>query len=136
MELTISTPNPWKDLDNLLQTDSNCNIELEKKFGVRIAEAVSALTKNIKLAKEHQMLDSLTRIKKLQPEVWAIKLADRITNLQPPPPFWDNKKKIKYQQEAKIILSELKEGNDFLARRLETKIEEYGNYLNVDLHRE
>ncbi len=108
--------------------------ELENKFGVRIAEAVSALTKNKEVPKEQQMHDSLTRIKKLQPEVWAIKLADRITNLQPPPPNWDNEKKIKYQKEARIILSELKEGNDFLARRLETKIVEYGKYLNVDLH--
>ncbi len=33
LELTISSPIPWKDLDNLLQTDSICNIELEKKFG-------------------------------------------------------------------------------------------------------
>ena len=108
--------------------------ELENKFGVRIAEAVSALTKNKEVPKEQQMHDSLTRIKKLQPEVWAIKLADRITNLQPPPPNWDNEKKIKYQKEARIILSELKEGNDFLARRLETKIVEYGKYLNVDLY--
>lgn len=108
--------------------------ELENKFGVRIAEAVSALTKNKEVPKEQQMHDSLTRIKKLQPEVWAIKLADRITNLQPPPPNWDNEKKNKYQKEARIILSELKEGNDFLARRLETKIVEYGKYLNVDLH--
>jgi guanosine-3',5'-bis(diphosphate) 3'-pyrophosphohydrolase len=110
--------------------------ELENKFGVRIAEAVSALTKNKEVPKEQQMHDSLTRIKKLQPEVWAIKLADRITNLQPPPPNWDNEKKIKYQKEARIIFSELKEGNDFLARRLETKIVEYGKYLNVDLHDE
>ena len=110
--------------------------ELKNKFGVTIAEAVSALTKNKELPKEQQMQDSLTRIKKLQPEVWAIKLADRITNLQPSPPNWDNEKKIKYQKEARIILSELRVGNDFLARRLETKIVEYGNYLNSDLHDE
>lgn len=106
--------------------------ELENKFGIEIAKAVSALTKNSELSKEQQMQDSLVRIKKLQPEVWAIKLADRITNLQQPPSFWDNSKKIKYQQEARTILNELKYGNDFLARRLETKIEEYGNYLSVD----
>jgi guanosine-3',5'-bis(diphosphate) 3'-pyrophosphohydrolase len=104
--------------------------ELENKFGVEIAKAVSALTKNKELPKEKRMQDSLTRIKKLQVEVWAIKLADRITNLQPPPPHWDNEKKIKYQKEARIIIGELKEGNEFLAQRLEAKIEEYGNYIN------
>lgn len=103
--------------------------ELENKFGVEIAKAVSALTKNSELPKEQQMQDCLTRIKKLQSEVWAVKLADRITNLQPPPPNWSEEKKIKYQKEARIILSELKDGNDFLVRRMEKKIEEYGNYI-------
>lgn len=108
--------------------------ELENKFGVEIAKAVLALTKNKKLQKEQQMPDSLERIKKLQKEVWAVKLADRITNLQQPPSTWNNAKKIKYQQEARTILHELKDGNDFLARRLEAKIEAYGNYITPDLH--
>jgi guanosine-3',5'-bis(diphosphate) 3'-pyrophosphohydrolase len=119
--------------DTIEDTSTNFE-ELENKFGIEIAKAVSALTKNIELPKEQQMLDSLARIKKLQSEVWAIKLADRITNLQKPPSNWDNAKKIKYQQEARTILNELKYGNDFLANRLEAKIEEYGNYLTVDEH--
>jgi guanosine-3',5'-bis(diphosphate) 3'-pyrophosphohydrolase len=108
--------------------------ELENKFGIEIAKAVSALSKNNELPKAQQMKDSLERIKKLQPEVWAIKLADRITNLQEPPFNWDNSKKIKYQQEARTILKELKAGNEFLANRLEAKIEEYGTYLNPNIN--
>jgi guanosine-3',5'-bis(diphosphate) 3'-pyrophosphohydrolase len=104
--------------------------EIEKVFGFNIAMAVSALTKNNDLPKEKQMQDSLKRIKKLGTEVWAVKIADRITNLQPPPPHWDNFKKIKYQEEAKVILRELREGNYFLSKRLEEKIEEYENYTN------
>jgi guanosine-3',5'-bis(diphosphate) 3'-pyrophosphohydrolase len=103
--------------------------ELENKFGIEIAKAVSSLSKNEELPKEQQMQDSLTRIKNLQAEVWAIKLADRITNLQPPPPHWDKEQKTKYQKEARIILGELKNGNEFLAKRLEVKIAEYGNYI-------
>ena len=117
-------------LHDTIEDTSTDFSELENKFGVEIAKSVSALTKSSELPKEQQMQDSLTRIKKLQSEVWAIKLADRITNLQPPPPHWDKEKKIKYQKEARIILSELKDGNDFLAKRLEKKIEEYGNYIN------
>tara|TARA_R100000935_G_C2839825_1_gene170328 strand:- start:5564 stop:6121 length:558 start_codon:yes stop_codon:yes gene_type:complete len=108
--------------------------ELENMFGIEIANAVSALTKNSELPKEQQMKDCLARIKKLQPEVWAIKLADRITNLQKPPSDWENSKKIKYQQEARTILKELKAGNEFLANRLEAKIEAYGIYLTVNLN--
>ena len=103
--------------------------ELESKFGIEVATAVSALTKNNDLPKEQSMVDSLARIKKMSYEVWAVKLADRITNLQPPPAHWNNEKKIAYREEAKLILNELKDGNDYLAKRLETKIEEYQVYI-------
>ena len=57
------------------------------------------------------MKDCLMRIK-LQPvAIWAVKLSDRITNLQPPPLTWNEQKKIRYQEEARTILRELKEGN-------------------------
>ena len=78
------------------------------------------------------MNDSLKRIKSIPTEIWAVKLADRITNLQPPPPHWDNDRKNRYREEAKLIHSELKGGNEFLARRLERKIEEYGGYLESE----
>lgn len=103
---------------------------LENIFGVEIANGVSALTKNSSLPKEQQMQDSLSRIKKLQSEVWAVKLADRITNLQPPPTHWDKQKKIKYLDEARIILRELKDGNNYLAKRLEAKIAKYKKYIS------
>lgn len=99
--------------------------ELENLFSTEIAEAVTALTKNTSLPKTERMADSLARIRKLRPEVWAVKLADRITNLQPPPPHWDKEKIAKYHAEAKTILRELKDGNDYLAKRLEKKIAEY-----------
>ena len=76
------------------------------------------------------MQDCIRKIKLLQPEVWAVKLADRITNLQPPPLHWNNERKIKYRDEAGFILSELKDGNDFLAKRLEGKIVEYGGDID------
>ena len=117
-------------LHDTLEDTSTDFGELENKFGTEIATAVSALTKNKELPKEQQMMDCLTRIKKLQTEVWAVKLADRITNLQPPPPHWDRAKIIKYHDEAKLILNELIDGNPFLAKRLEGKIEEYGNFID------
>ena len=99
--------------------------ELEITFGIAIAQAVSALSKNQDLPKDQQMQDSLNRIKLLPSEVWAVKLADRITNLQPPPSHWTNKKKHAYKQEAQQILNELHNANDYLAKRLEQKINEY-----------
>jgi len=88
------------------------------------------LTKNSDLPKEEQMPDTLARVKELPMEIWAIKLADRITNLQAPPADWDKKKKMEYYKESKTIFNELKEGNAFLAGRLEAKIQEYEIYLD------
>lgn len=76
------------------------------------------------------MQDCIRKIKLLQPEVWAVKLADRITNLQPPPLHRNKERKITYREEARLILSELSDGNEYLAKRLEGKIEEYGG--NID----
>lgn len=104
--------------------------ELKNKFGIEVANAVTALSKNETLPKDRQMQDCLTRIKLLSPEVWSVKLADRITNLQPPPSHWDNEKKIKYHKEAQTICDALKSGNAYLASRLANKIEEYESYFN------
>ena len=116
-------------LHDTLEDTATTRKELETKFGKEVAKAVSALSKNLKLPKAEQMADSLKRIKKLRPEVWAVKLADRITNLQAPPPHWDQQKINDYRDEAIQILAALREGNDDLAGRLEGKIEAYSKYL-------
>ncbi len=103
--------------------------ELKNIFGFEIANAVLALTKNELLPKEIQMPDCLKRIKQMQKEVWAVKLADRITNLQPPPPDWNTEKKIKYRIEAQVIFNELQDGNEFLAKRLNACIEIHEGFV-------
>ncbi|WP_375181974.1 bifunctional (p)ppGpp synthetase/guanosine-3',5'-bis(diphosphate) 3'-pyrophosphohydrolase [Chryseobacterium sp.] len=101
--------------------------DLEKEYGKQVKEGVLAITKNTELAKEHQMIDSLNRIKQQPKEVWAVKMADRICNLYAPPYFWNESKKKKYLEEAKVIYEHLKEGNEYLAKRLYEKIEAYKN---------
>ncbi|MCP4140977.1 MAG: bifunctional (p)ppGpp synthetase/guanosine-3',5'-bis(diphosphate) 3'-pyrophosphohydrolase [Chloroflexi bacterium] len=104
--------------------------EIKNKFGVEIADGVLSLTKNSELpTKSAQMEDSIKRIKKQPKEVWMVKLCDRITNLQPPPKHWDRAKIARYQNEARFILEELGEASPFLAERLNTKINNYGQYL-------
>lgn len=103
--------------------------EISKQFGNDVAQGVSALTKNETLPKAEKMLDSLKRIKNLQTEVWAVKLADRITNLQRPPEHWVSAKKNDYRQEAIQILDYLKGANSYLEKRLSDMINEYGKYI-------
>ena len=112
--------------DTLEDTDVTFE-QIEKEFGNKVAEGVLALTKNSDLEKSVKMMDSLKRIKQQPKEVWAVKLADRITNLQPPPHFWTSEKIWKYKEEARIILEELRSGNEYLETRLKEKIEEYNN---------
>lgn len=107
--------------------------DIKETFGSNVADAVLALTKDkTKISKREQMHDSLNRIKKQPKEVWMVKMADRITNLQEPPSHWNSEKILKYQNEAKLIYDYLKDANKILAKRLLKKIEDYSNYLEED----
>ena len=114
--------------DTIEDTDTTFE-EVKNTFVATVAEGVLALTKDKNIAKVEQMTDSLQRILKAPKEVWAVKLADRITNLQPPPSHWTKEKIKKYHSEATIIFNTLKEGNTYLAQRLEAKIDEYVAYF-------
>jgi guanosine-3',5'-bis(diphosphate) 3'-pyrophosphohydrolase len=103
--------------------------DLVELFGREIADGIKALTKNKDLYKDYAMIDSLERIKSQPVEIWAVKLADRITNLQSPPKHWNQLKKQKYLEEARIIHEELKDGNVYLADRLWAKIKEYEAFV-------
>lgn len=111
--------------------DTACTYDdICEHFGLDVAKGVLALSKNTELAsKEAQMQDSLQRIKQQPLEVWMVKLADRISNLQTPPHYWHKEKIAYYRVEAQLILSELGEANSYLADRLATKIEAYQQYL-------
>lgn len=103
--------------------------EVRDQFSQPIADAVKALTKNEHLPADEQIPDSLKRIRTLQREVWAVKLADRISNMQKPPANWTSEKRIKYREVAKLILQELKGGNPYLENRLKELIEEYRKFI-------
>jgi guanosine-3',5'-bis(diphosphate) 3'-pyrophosphohydrolase len=113
--------------DVLEDTDTDFD-EIANEFGKDIAQGVLALTKDSKIPKENRMEDSLNRIKQLRKEVWAVKLADRITNLQTPPAHWSVEKITEYRKQAVLIYNSLKGGNDYLEERLSQKISEYSEY--------
>lgn len=68
------------------------------------------------------MIHSLERIKKQPKEIWIVKIADRTTNLQPPPSDWTQDKINRYREEALEIYEALKEGSLCLSSRLKEKI--------------
>jgi len=105
--------------------------ELAAAFGARVADGVQALSKsnNDELTKLERMRDSLRRIK-LQPrEIWIVKLADRITNLAPPPAHWTTDKRRAYRDEAITIADELGSACAPLDARIRGRIAVYARHL-------
>lgn len=99
---------------------------IKAAFGDQVLAGVQALTKDESLpTKREQMTDSLHRIKQQPREIAAVKLCDRINNLSPPPHYWTTAKKLAYRQEAELILQELGYADDYLANRLQAKIDRY-----------
>lgn len=108
--------------------------ELKATFGGDIAAGVAALTKNSTFSKEEKMIQSINCIRKMSKEIWMVKLADRITNLQKPPNHWDSHKIYNYWLEAQYIYDQLKDANGYLADRLLQKIADYKVYLTTTEH--
>ncbi len=99
-------------------------------FGKNVADGVMALSKNPALPKEEQMIDSIKRIQLQPQEIWMVKLADRISNLQKPPAHWDKYRIRRYKDEAQLILDELGNADEYLHDRLSAKIIAYEEYIN------
>ena len=117
-------------LHDIIEDTSITYEQFRNEFGTEVADGVKALTKNKNLEKKDQMKDCLKRIEKQPMEVWMVKMADRITNLQPPPSHWDLKKREEYREQAKQIYNSLKDADVFLADRLKRKIEDYRIFIN------
>jgi len=119
--------------DTLEDTDTSYD-QLVDNFGNSVAQGVDSLTKHPSIGadisnKEHRkklkMTDSLKRILEQPREIWMVKMADRITNLQPPPGHWTPDKIKRYREEAVEIYEALKEGSRYLSDRLKEKINGY-----------
>ncbi len=107
--------------------------EIVNQFGSYVADGVLALSKDgaIGISEDKykrdwlQLEDSLERIKRQPRETWMVKLADRITNLKPPPSHWKNEKIERYKEGAELIHKELASASEYLGQRLRLKIDGY-----------
>ncbi|HWB76283.1 MAG TPA: HD domain-containing protein [Nannocystaceae bacterium] len=102
--------------------------EIRNELGDAVAQGVLALSKDPAVGdKSAQMRDSLRRIKLQPPEVWMVKLADRIHNLREPPHYWSPEKISRYRDEAGLILAELGPACPVLSQRLRERMTMYGH---------
>ena len=102
--------------------------QVAQAFGTPVAQGVLALSKDPSGAKSAQMQDSLNRIRQQPPEVWMVKLADRISNLSAPPAHWTEKKIVAYRIEAIKIHRALHTASPYLDARLLSRVETYRQY--------
>jgi (p)ppGpp synthase/HD superfamily hydrolase len=98
---------------------------LSDRFGKQVAGGVTALTRMDGEPAENY----LKRIAQKEKEVWMVKLADRIWNMNTPPYHWDAAKRREYLEEAKLIHEALHKGSLYLAARLSDKIYSYRKFL-------
>ncbi len=104
--------------------------QLQENFGQAVADGVLALTLKKRLPRPAQMPECLERIQAQRPEIWMVKLADRITNLQPPPPHWSLSRIQDYHRESQGILEVLGSASAFLAERLRRMIVAYSAFAD------
>ncbi len=116
-------------LHDTVEDTSVTREQLADLFGAGVAAGVLALTKNAALPKVEQMPDSLRRIREQPREIWIVKLADRITNLQRPPAHWSVEKARRYLDEAVTIRDALGEASPFLRSRMEQKLVAYREFI-------
>jgi (p)ppGpp synthase/HD superfamily hydrolase len=117
-------------LHDVMEDTGKTYTEINRLFGEMVAQGVSALSKNKEIPdKTIRMRDSLNRIQQQPREIWVVKLADRITNLQPPPKEWTTPKKEEYRKEAIEIYNTLHNASKLLADRLLMKIDRYKIYI-------
>jgi (p)ppGpp synthase/HD superfamily hydrolase len=102
--------------------------ELAEAFGDRVADGIDALSKRETDPPEQRMTKALARISAQPMEIRIVKLADRITNLEPPPQHWSAAKRAAYLKKAKEILASLRGASELLEARFEKKLLEYTAY--------
>jgi (p)ppGpp synthase/HD superfamily hydrolase len=111
--------------DVLEDTDRQAD-EIEARFGKPVADGVRALTKNAGIeSRTERLAENLERIRRQPWEIWLVKLADRLTNLAPPPAHWTAGQVADYRKESMFIHRMLGKANPFLARRLSRRIAAY-----------
>jgi len=98
---------------------------LVQTFGEPVAAGVQALSKDPALPKADRMADALRRLSVQPREVQLVKLADRITNLEPPPAAWSSDKRRAYAEEAERIVEAVGAAHEGLAKRLRARREAY-----------
>lgn len=117
-------------LHDVLEDTNTTRGELREEFGEQLEEIVFLLSKRV-IDEDYEIADDgyLNRLSKSPKAAQIIKMADRISNLRPPPVDWSKEKIRDYLKEAQKILHRLGSANQAMANRLNQKIEQYAQFI-------
>jgi (p)ppGpp synthase/HD superfamily hydrolase len=111
--------------DTLEDTQATAE-QIEELFGIDVAFAVIALTKNKILPTPFlRTADSIERIKKQPREVAIVKLCDRMDNIASVNSSWSKEKSLDYARESEYIAGQLEFSNERLAQKLKDNVAAY-----------
>jgi Guanosine polyphosphate pyrophosphohydrolases/synthetases len=108
-------------LHDVLEDTPITKEEMLLHFSPEVARGVDLLTKKDGLP----LLEYFKGIKDGGRDVSAIKMCDRIINLQKPPAHWNADKIFEYYEESLVILEMFGWSSDYISSRLKLKIELY-----------
>ncbi|MDR2944822.1 MAG: hypothetical protein LBU81_07085 [Methanosarcinales archaeon] len=108
-------------LHDVLEDTPVTKEEMLRRFEPAVVFGVDLLTKKEGLP----LPDYLNGIKSGGSDISAVKMCDRIINLQKPPAHWGADKIEEYYDESVLILEILGESHDYVSKRLDMKIDLY-----------
>ena len=108
-------------LHDVLEDTPITKEEMLLHFSPEVVHGVDLLTKKDGLP----LLEYFKGIKDGGRDVSAIKMCDRIINLQKPPAHWNADKIFEYYEESLVILEMFGWSSDYISSRLKVKIELY-----------
>ncbi|MBR4998298.1 MAG: bifunctional (p)ppGpp synthetase/guanosine-3',5'-bis(diphosphate) 3'-pyrophosphohydrolase [Clostridia bacterium] len=99
--------------------------DLKREFGLKVADAVKALSRDENIEYYNQIPDCIERIKKQPKEVAIVKMADRLYNIRERYDAWTKEKQDKYKAEAQFVCDELGYACKTMKNVLQQAIDEY-----------
>lgn len=110
--------------DTIEDTDVTFD-DLNREFGLKVANAVKALSRDQNLEYYDQIPDCIERIKLQPKEVAIVKMADRLFNVRERYLKWTKEKQDKYKVEAQYVCDELGYACENLRLELQKAIDNY-----------
>ncbi|MEE5044678.1 HD domain-containing protein [Pseudomonas alliivorans] len=116
-------------LHDVVEDTDVTTAQLQEPFGAEVASTVACLSKNLIVPfSEERYFQGIAEHSR---EAAAVKLCDRITNLQSAPAKWTHAKRASYLIESEQILKALGHANGYLRQRLGDAMARY-QVLYVD----